>query len=76
MEQIKPTHFSRVNTNAEQVLCGKALDAVIALGLFDSDQFDDVDLIPTNHLLKWCVEVLTAHEFDFLKEVRMRSVII
>ena len=37
METIKPTQFNHVNTgeipNAEQLLCGKALDAVIALGI-------------------------------------------
>ena len=72
MEQIKPTRFSKVEAgemrNAEQMLCGKALDAVIALGLFDADYFNDVDLIATNHLLAWCVEVLAANEFDFLKQ--------
>ena len=72
MEQIKPTQFKRVNTNempnAEQLLCGKALDAVIALGLFDTDQFDDVNSFSTNQLLNWCVEVLTAHEFNFFQK--------
>ena len=72
MEHIKPTRFNKVEIgevrNAEQLLCGKALDSVIGLGLFDSDQFNDVDLIPTNHLLSWCVEVLTAHEFEFFKK--------
>ena len=71
MEQIKPTQFKRVNAgempNAEQLLCGKALDSVIALGVFDSDYFNDVDLLPTNHLLAWCVEALTAYEFEFFK---------
>ena len=71
MEQIKPTQFKRFNAgempNAEQLLCGKALDCVIALGLFDADYFNDVDLMPTNHLLAWCVEVLTANKFDFFK---------
>ena len=36
MEQIKPTVFNLDNANkmptAEQLFCGKALDAVIALG--------------------------------------------
>ena len=72
MEAIQPTVFNRVNANeipnAEQLLCGKALDAVIALGLFDADQFDDVDTFSTSHLLKWCVEVLTAYQFDFFKK--------
>ena len=72
MDQIKPTRFNKVEVgevrNAEQLLCGKALDAVIGLGLFDADQFNDVDLMPTNHLLSWCVEVLTAHEFEFFNE--------
>ena len=72
MEQIKPTLFNRTNTNespnAEQLLCGKALDMVIALGLFDIEKFEDVDTYSTNHLLAWCVEVLTAHEFDFFKK--------
>ena len=72
MEQIKPTQFKRVNTNevpnAEQLLCGKALNSVIALGLFESDYFNDVDLLPTNHLLSWCVEALTANEFEFFKK--------
>ena len=71
MEQIKPTVFKNINTNeipnAEQLLCGKALDAVIALGIFDQYHFDDLDLCPTNHLLKWCVEVLTAHELNFFE---------
>ena len=72
MEQIKPTVFKNINTNeipnAEQLLCGKALDAVIALGLFEIEKFEDVGTYATNHLLKWCVEVLTAHEFDFFKK--------
>ena len=72
MEQIQPTQFKSVNTNkmpnAEQLLCCKALDAVIALGLFDTDQFDDVNTFSTNHLLNWCVEVLTAHEFNFFQK--------
>ena len=72
MEQIKPTQFKRVNAgempNAEQLLCGKALDCVIALGVFESDYFNDVDLLPTNHLLSWCVEALTANEFEFFKK--------
>ena len=58
-------------SNAEKlynILCRKALDAVITLGLFDTDQFKDVNLFPMNHLLKWCVEVLTALEFDFFKK--------
>ena len=71
MEQIKPTVFKNVNAaeapNAEQLLCGKALDTVIALGIFDSHVFMDLDLYPTNHLLKWCIEVLTAHEFKFFE---------
>ena len=72
MEQIKPTRFNKVEVgevrNAEQLLCGKVLDRVIALFFFDADYFNDVDLMPTNHLLSWCVEVLAAHEFDFLKK--------
>ena len=64
MEQIKATQFKKVNANeppnAEQLLCGKALDSVIALDIFDEYVFMDLDLCPTNHLLKWCVEVLTA----------------
>ena len=72
MDQIQPTQFKKVNANempnAEQLLCAKALDAVIALGLFDSDYFKDVDLMSTNHLLSWCVEVLTAHEFEFFQK--------
>jgi len=71
MEQIKATQFKKVNANetpnAEQLLCGKALDSVIALGIFDEYVFMDLDLCPTNHLLKWCVEVLTAHEFKFFE---------
>ena len=71
MDQIKPTQFKCINAselpNAEQLLCAKALDCVIDLGLFDADYFNDVDLMPTNHLLVWCVEVLTANEFDFFK---------
>ena len=42
MEAIQPTLFNKVITgefrNAEQQLCGKALDAVIALGLFNVNQ--------------------------------------
>ena len=71
MEQIKPTVFKNVNAdeapNAEQLLCGKALDTVIALDIFESHVFMDLDLCPTNHLLKWCIEVLTAHEFKFFE---------
>ena len=73
MEQIKPIVFNKVNANelpnAEQLLCGKALDAVIALGLFEQYHFNDLDLCPTNHLLKKCVEVnlLAAYEFNFFQ---------
>ena len=74
MEAIKPTQFNHVNVNemlnSEQLLCGKAVDAVIALGLFDADQFYYVNTFATNHLLKWCMEVLTAYEFDFFKKVK------
>ena len=72
MEQIQPTLFKSVNANeipnAEQLLCGKALDAVIALDLFEIEKFEDISTYATNHLLKWCVEVLTAYEFDFFKK--------
>ena len=71
MEQIKPTFFKKLNANeipnAEQLLCGKAMDAVITLDLFEQDHFNDLELCPTNHLLKWCVEVLTAHKFNFFQ---------
>ena len=71
METIQPTTFHRSLTketmNDEQLLCAKAVDAVIALNFFDADQFSDINHFPTNHLLKWCVEVLTVHEFGFFK---------
>ena len=58
------------------LLCGKALDALIALGLFEQYHFDDLDLCPTNHLLKWCVEVLAFHEFNFFQRMRIIDMII
>ena len=72
MEQINPTQFKHVNAgempNAEQLLCGKTLDTIIALGIFEDYLFIELDSCPTNHLLKWCVEVLTAYEFIFFKK--------
>ena len=71
MNQIQPTLFNKASPsespNAEQLLCGKALDTVIALGIFGDHVFMDFGSYPTNHLLKWCIEVLTAHEFKFFE---------
>ena len=69
MDQIQPTIFKNVNAgempNSEQLLCGKNFDTIIALGIFEDYLFVDLDSCATNHLLKWCVEVLTAYEFNF-----------
>ena len=71
MSAIQPTTFDRSLTsetmNAEQRLCAKVLDAVIVLNVFDANLLTDIDGFASNHLLKWCVEILTLHQFGFFK---------
>ena len=45
-----------------QVLCVEAFKVVCTLSFFDDSLFEQVDLyqLEVNHLLSWCVEVLTA----------------
>ena len=68
MSSYQPTFFKIVKNdeslNDEQLACAEAYESVRELKLFEPSLFINVDKYPTNHLLKWCSEVMAAYQLN------------